>query len=231
MTVLGRDLENLTIGAQVELYTFDIRAQYPLASPGLFYFTNTKDAYGADIKFNGITYTAIPIQASGFEQSATGGLPTPQVSLANVNYGMSTLCQQYADFRGCILTRIVTLEDYIDTGKTPNAFAIRSTDVFKIAQKVEESPQIVTFKLLSALDLENVQIPRGTIQANFCIATYRNAESGCPYAGGAVSDYLDAPTANLLLDDCGHRLSSCKMRFGAIETIPYNAFPGAGNNY
>ena len=38
----------------------------------------------------------------------------------------------------------------------------------------------------------------------------------------------DVATSNPAQDSCGHRLASCKMRFGATAELPFGGFPGAG---
>lgn len=230
MSVINKDLEAIYIDAEIELFKIDISKAYPLVSPNVFYFTSNTQADKTNILYRGITYQPLPIQSDGFEITSNGSLPTPSVRIANVQSIIGDLCDSYNDLKGAKVTRTKTLAKYLDNGATPNPTAYLPEDIYYISQKGEETKLSVVFKLASAFDLEQVNIPSRKIQANFCTATYRNADSGCPYAGPAVADYLDNPTTNSLLDNCGHRLTSCSQRFGPTNILPINCFPASGQN-
>lgn len=98
-------------------------------------------------------------------------------------------------------------------------------DIFYVERKVSENRAIVEFELAAASDVEGVLLPRRQVIANVCSWTYRSSE--CSYAGGAVAQADDTPTTNINLDVCGKRVSSCKLRFGALAELPYGGFPGS----
>jgi len=50
----------------------------------------------------------------------------------------------------------------------------------------------------------------------------------CGYTGPAVADANDVPTTDPSRDQCGGRVGSCKLRFGADKPLPYGGFPAAG---
>jgi len=77
------------------------------------------------------------------------------------------------------------------------------------------------------MDLTNVKLPKGQITKNVCAWRYRSAE--CSYTGGAVANQMDIITTDLNQDKCGHRVESCKLRFGANGVLPYGGFPGSSN--
>jgi lambda family phage minor tail protein L len=226
MSVLNDDLERPFIDARIELFSIDVSRDYPSVNPNKFYFCAGVDENAKPLYFRGIKYTPLPLQTNGFELTSDGNLPTPKVTIANPKGIISDICLAFADLVNAKVSRILTLAKYLDGGTSPNPQAVLSEDIFFIAQKSEENKFSVSF-ILNVFDLETVTIPSRKIQANFCTATYRNADSGCPYAGPAVANYLDAPTSNSLLDSCGHRLSSCKLRFGQ-GVLPFNGFPGSG---
>ena len=99
-------------------------------------------------------------------------------------------------------------------------------EIYYVAQKTQENHAIVEFELGSPIDLEGVTIPRRQIVANLCLWQYRG--DGCGYAGGAVADEFDMPTAVLANDKCSKRLSGCTLRFGSNSELPYGGFPSAG---
>jgi lambda family phage minor tail protein L len=43
-----------------------------------------------------------------------------------------------------------------------------------------------------------------------------------------VADENDTPTSDSAKDKCSHRISGCKLRFGAGNPLPFNGFPNAG---
>lgn len=98
-------------------------------------------------------------------------------------------------------------------------------DKWYIERKAVENNTTVQFELSSALDFGGVQLPRRTIIANQCPWAYRSAE--CGYVGGPVAKADDTATADSTLDTCGKRLTSCKLRFGAKNPLPFGGFPAA----
>lgn len=50
----------------------------------------------------------------------------------------------------------------------------------------------------------------------------------CGYNSPAVAGANDVPTIYTARDQCGGRVGSCKMRFGADNPLPYAGSPSAG---
>lgn len=96
-------------------------------------------------------------------------------------------------------------------------------DVFYVIQKTREVPVEVEFKVATSIDLEGVQIPLRPLVQNACQSRYRSSE--CGWTGGNF-DKNDQPSSQQL-DQCGKRISSCKVRFGATAVLPFGGFPGA----
>lgn len=99
-------------------------------------------------------------------------------------------------------------------------------DIFYIDRKASETREVVEFELASSFDVAGVQLPRRQIVQNVCTWRYRGAE--CGYTGTNYFDANDAAVGTLALDVCGKRLSSCKVRFGANDPLPFGSFPAAG---
>ena len=103
-------------------------------------------------------------------------------------------------------------------------------DIWYVERKAAENNETVQFELASALDFAGVQLPRRQIVANVCwwlsCGGYRGPY--CGYNGGPVADENDIIVTDASKDKCGGRLSSCKLRFGENNPLPYGSFPAAG---
>lgn len=220
-------LAQLQHDAIVELYDLDLN---PIGVNTILYFCNYS-AVGGNLVWRGLTYSAIPIECKGFEFNGRGQLPRPQLTVANTMGAITSLMLFYGDLVGSRITRHRTLAQYLDGGSTPDPNTLFDDDIYFIDRKVSEDKLRVVFELASSLDLEGFKLPRRIITADTCgwiaISGYRGQH--CGYAGPPVADETDNPTNNPLLDKCGGRLKSCKMRFGQYGTLRYGGFPGVDN--
>lgn len=199
----------------------------------IYRFHDGKNGLTQDIVWQGQTYNAFPIEASGFELTGKGQMPRPTLRVANVLGTISTLTRMYDDLAGCKVTRIRTLAKFLDAvnfpgGVNPTAdpTAEFTRDIFFIDRKSNENRDAVEFELAAAIDLAGVTLPRRQIIQNYCPWKYRGTE--CSYTGTAYFDANDQPVASSSLDVCGKRLSSCRVRFGTGAELPYGGFPAAG---
>ena len=222
MTIPSADLQKLYHSGVISLYELDLT---PIAGSGSVYrFCNYADTEGASVSFGGITYQAIAIAASGFEINTNGQLPTPTLRISNV-YGLITsLVGGLQDLVGAKLTRRRTLIKYLDGQPSEDPDTAYPDDIWYIERKVREDKIEVEFQLSSSFDLEGLQLPGRLQLANTCTFTYR--EDGCGYTGGPVAKIDDTPTSDSALDDCGHRVSSCKLRFGENGVLKFSSYPG-----
>lgn len=219
MTAPNSDLQKLYHSGVISLYELDLTA----IGGGLYRFCNYNDL-GDNISFGGVTYYAIAIMATGFEISTNGQLPTPTLRIANVGGLVTSLVGSLNDLVGAKLTRKRTLIKYLDGQPSADPTAKYPDDVWYIERKVREDKLEVEFQLASAFDLEGLKLPFRLQLANTCTWTYRG--DGCGYTGGPVAKIDDTATSDSDLDDCGKRVSSCKLRFGENGTLPFSSFPG-----
>lgn len=224
------ELHNLEPSAIIELYELDLTS-----FPGgqILRFHAGTNELRQDLFWAGNTYYRYNIEISGISQSSSGAFPRPSIKVANIMGEISILLMQYGDLIGAKLTRIRTLKKYIDainfvSGVNPSADpnAKLAYDVFYIERKVNESFDIVEFECVSPLDLSGLKLPRRQIIQNSCPFKYKSSD--CGYAGAAMFDKIDMPTADPLKDSCGKKLKSCKLRFGENAELPFGGFPGAG---
>lgn len=199
-----------------------------------FYFTSAADL-DRPVIWGGQEYTQLPMQASGFETSTKGAIPTPQITISNLYGGGNLLLREFAGLLGAHLVRITTLSRFLDDGATPDAGAFITRDEFVVAQKTSHTAVAVSFKLASQMDQEGVQLPRRQVLRDVCSHIYRAwnpafgfdySKATCPYTGGAYFDTNDNPTSPDH-DQCSRTMTGCQRRFGG-QALPARFFPGVG---
>lgn len=194
---------------------------------------------GSGVTFQGIYYTPVDVEFSGFETSGAGGLPTPQMKLANTNGVFQGIVNAFGDLIGATIYRIRTFRRFLDGQPDADATAYYGPDTFRIERKVSENPVFIEWELSAAFDQEGKMLPGRTIIRDTCLWRYRYwdasktpaafdySKAQCPYTGSAYYTELGVVTTNPALDKCGRRLSDCKLRFGANQPLPFGGFPGA----
>lgn len=224
--MITADIQGLEPGARVALYELDASM---IAGGALLRFHGYQQA--GTIWWQGVEYTPWPIQAEGFAKTSEGQQPTPKLSVGNVDGSISALCITLDDLVGAKLTRHVTLGQYLDAanfqGGNPTADPAQEfpAEVWFVEQKTTETNEVVEFELKSALDFQELMLPRRQIIANLCSWRYRGAY--CGYTGTAKFDANDQSVTDPALDVCSKRLSGCKARFGATAVLNFGGFPAA----
>lgn len=223
------EIQKLEPSAIIEMFELDATA----FGGDLLRFHAGTNGLRQNLVWQGNTYTAFPVQASGFDMSGNGQLPRPKLQVANVTGAITLLVLTYDDLLGAKVTRKRTLAKYLDavnfpggTNPTADATAEFNDDVFFIDRKATETRDVVEFELAAAFDVAGVQLPRRQIIQNVCTWRYRGTE--CGYTGTSYFDANDQPVGSAGLDVCAKRLSSCKARFGANNPLPFGSFPAAG---
>jgi lambda family phage minor tail protein L len=223
------ELQKLAPSAIIELFQLDLT----IFGDQVYYFHAGTNGLRQTLTWQGQEYAPFPIQASGFELSTGGQLPRPTLVVSNVLGIVTALVLTYRDLLGAKVTRKRTMQKYLDAvnfdgGVNPTAdpTAEFPDDVFFIEAKKNETPELIEFELSSSFDVQNVQLPKRQIIQNICPWRYRGPE--CGYTGTDYFNSNDQPVGTLQQDVCGKRLTSCKLRFGQFEELPYGGFPAAG---
>lgn len=195
--------------------------------------TGTEDIVRRDIIWQGQTYSPMPIQTDGLEVRGDGKASTPSLALANningVQGAISALCLQHDDFAGARLTVINTMAKYLDaanfTNGNPQAANEYRKQVWYVEAKTSENRSAVVFELSNPVDLEGSRIPSREI-TNYCHWGVHNRYRGqeCKYMGVARFTKEGRPTADSKLDQCGSRLSDCRIRNNEKN---YGGFPSS----
>lgn len=210
----------------IDLFTLDISTLLPAGSTdqSIYRFCNWSQTNGQDIIYDSNTYTALPLEASGFELNTGGKLERPTVTFANVGLAITALTNTYGDLVGAKVSRIRTLTTYLDGTPGADANAYWGPDEWVVEQKSSETKLAITFQLAVPFDLEGRALPGRRMLREQCQWIYRS-DIGCHYDGTDYFDANDNVVTNPNDDVCGKRLSSCQLRFGRAR-LPFGGFPG-----
>jgi lambda family phage minor tail protein L len=105
------ELQKLEPSAIIEMFVMDASS---FGGDVLRFHAGT-NGVNSNIVWQGNTYTAFPIQASGFDYSGNGQLPRPKLQVANLTGAISLLVLTYDDLLGAKITRKRTLAKYLDS--------------------------------------------------------------------------------------------------------------------
>ena len=187
---IEQDVSQTWHDAIVELFEIDLEPITGSASDK-YYFTANLMPDNTKISWKGQVYEPLPIDASGFERTTKGQIPTPELTVANVLGTLASVVNTLDDLVGAKVTRRRTLLKYLDGGSSPDPSQEFPDDVFYIERKVAESSITITWQLASKIDLEGLQLPKRIITQNYCLWKYRGTE--CGYTGPAIANEYDQP--------------------------------------
>lgn len=107
---VNSEIQKLEPSAIVELFEMDASS----FGGDLLRFHAGTNGLTTNVVWQGNTYTAFPIQASGFDYSGNGQLPRPKLQVANLTGAITLLVLTYDDLLGAKITRKRTLAKYLD---------------------------------------------------------------------------------------------------------------------
>ncbi len=227
---IARDVQRLAPGFLITLFELD---STHIPGGTVLRWHNGVNALGADVIWDGNTYSRHPVEASGFERNSKGTMPSPRLRSGNITGLLGAYARESQDLLGTRVTRRRTLLKYLDAvnfsgGVNPTADPSGAwpDEVWFIARKLSEDEMFIEFELSSSFDVRGIRLPRRQCIQNTCPWKYRSAE--CGYSGGPVADISDNPTFDPSLDSCGKRLASCRIRFGAHNELNFGGVPGVG---
>ena len=222
------DVQKLEPGTLVELFTLDATE----IGGEVFHFHAGTNELSGDVVWGGVIYARYPVEADGFELRASGTAPRPKIRASNINGILGAAIRANDDLIGAKVIRERTFARYLDavnfSAGNPHADpnVAFSKEIYFIDRKGVENRVMIEWELVSAMDLVGVKLPRRQIIANICPWRYRGGE--CNYTGGPVATTSDAATTDPTKDNCGKKLSSCKLRFGENGILRLGGFPAAG---
>lgn len=195
------EASQLETSALVTLFEIDISTQLenlniPFSQDEtIFRFHNNTKLVNTDIVYKDEHYILCPIEASGFEYTSQGSLPTPLLRITVSDIGISLLAllknkiKYIGDLTGCKVTRRRTFAKFlsnenfnannIPSDRFIDELAEMPPDIWFINRKSNENKILIEYELNSVLDLQNIQLPHRPMYANRCPFDYRGV--GCFY--------------------------------------------------
>lgn len=229
-------IQSLAPGDLVELFILDATV---LGGPA-YHFTNSVNN-GAPVVFNGVTFTPIDMESEGWEWNGEGSLPRPKLRISNATRAIGAVIITFQDLLGAKVTRIRTFRQFLDGETEADPEATFPIDVYLINQKTAHNKIFVEWELAAAMDQQGRQLPGRQCLRNACTHFYRvwDAQAGdwdyskatCPFVDERYYDTQGEVAVGPQLDRCGKRLSDCRLRFGANNTLPFRGFPGMGRGF
>jgi lambda family phage minor tail protein L len=218
------DVSGLHPQQLVEMFVWDDR---PIGGANVIYWYNGIGYEDQPITWQGIDYQPFPVEADGFEYTASGTLPRPTLKVSNIGGFLAQYLRTIAGGLKAKVTRKRTLGKYLDAVNFPdgNPNQFMPDEIFYVSRKANENPIFVELELAVAFDAEGIRLPRRQVIAGTCQWVYRGPE--CGYTGPPVQDITGNPTSNPNLDRCRKTLTACKARFGEWGILPTSAFPAS----
>ena len=226
LKIPASDIQKLDAGTKIELYVLDTS----ILGGTLYYLSPHTNYLGGglvwkDLDGNTVTYTPFPIVGTGFDRTAQGTQPRPQLVVGNTNHLVGNLLRQFGDLCGTKVVRRRVLGRHIDAINFPggvNPTADRSThmkdDVFYIERMASETGSAIKFELATAFDTWGLKIPARIVQRNLCPFEYQGTDdlTSCPFPGPFTGGNAD----------CAKSVDACKAKYPNAP-LPFGGFTGA----
>ena len=230
---LSQEIQRVAPSAIIEVYELHLsRRLHGTGAVYSFHAGVNMKAQAQSIYWGQREYTALPIEAEGFEYNGQGQLPRPKLRISN-QFGLVSALLLVVnnpstgtpgnDLIGAKLVRRRTLARYVDDRNFPddwNPYGVPDptaefpSEVYYISRKTAETRDLVEFELAASFDLAGVRAPRRLCIANMCNWVYRSAE--CGYTGDAYFNDNDQPVSSAAQDVCSKRLAACEARFAPV---------------
>jgi len=224
---LVTDSHKLNPSALIDLYSIDLNA---IGVAEVHYFYPGTNEASAPIVYQGNTYTPWHVKMTGIDHRGTGASVRPVAEIGNALHFVTDLCRLHQDLVGAQVRRRRTLASYVQAD-----IAQYQDEYYLIERRSEETPELVKFELASPMDFLDKQLPGMVALASGCPHRYKSTlnGSGCSWPGTNPALWFDrdgTPQLSIGLDNCGKRLSDCKLRFGANNPVDYGGNPGLGRS-
>ena len=239
VSAVGEELQKLAPSAIIELYEVKLTPDINnvATETTLRYHPGTSEL-SSRITFNGVAYDAVPVEITGFNMTTKGVLPRPNMSIANANNGVSVLLATGGSGGSALnplkaeVRRIRTCVKFLDAinfsgGSNPTAdpYAKFDDEIYYIDRIASENQQVVSFDLISKLDMTKVVLPSRRFM-EYCPWIYKDSDTCGWRSRGKYWDANDEEVDDANQDVCGKRYSSCKKRYEDYSRWPFGGFPG-----
>jgi lambda family phage minor tail protein L len=247
MSDITEEAQNLSPDTLIELFELDASA----IGGSVYHFTSDNVDGQSQISFGGTVYTAVPIEAEGFEWNGQGAPPIPKLRTGNVNRVLQAATRTLNGLIGAQVTRTRTFRKFLDDGSASDSTQVFNRDFYRVERMANRTASVVEFELAAAVDQEGRTLPGRVALRDYCDFIYRRydpdtgtfdySRATCPYVGSADtgddSRYFDengVETSNPAEDRCSKKLETgCKPRFDQNRAegfqkgvLPFRGFPG-----
>jgi lambda family phage minor tail protein L len=235
MTAIQQEAQKLSPSGIISLFTLDTTS---IGGPIMHFVMGSQSA--APVSFGGVQFQPMDVTFEGLETSGQGALPTPTISVSNVDGIIQAVVNTWGDLNGCVLHRMRTYVRFLDGQPDADSTAFYGPDTFRIERKASETSASIQWELSAAIDQEGKQLPGRVVIRDTCLWRYRvwNAVTGtydyskaqCPYEGAQAYDINDLPVSDPSKDFPSRRIGCCRARFGEGKPWPFGGFPGVARN-
>lgn len=225
---LAVDVQSLELTAIVELFELDAT----IAGGGVSYFHAGTNGLGTPVVWQGNSYLPLPVEAEGFDVSASGEEPRPVLRVANIDGLFSLELRMLDDLIGARVTRRRTLAKYLDAvnfagGVNPSADPDQHwpDDVFLVNRKAVENESIIEFELGSPAEVRGAMLPAWQIIGSLCrwrqMGLYKDPDT-CGWGGPATAGADFTATAGTLTIAAGNTVAAVQIPL-TVDSVPEQA--------
>jgi lambda family phage minor tail protein L len=190
--------------------------------PTLFLGFHGGSIFNESLNWQGVQYLPLAIESEGFNILADGTLPRPKIRIANRNFIITNLLQNFKDLINAKVIRKRVSVKYLDDSNFEggNPFGVAdpkaelANETWLMGRKVLEDKIFVEFELNSPLDLESFSVNSRGITAKFCYWQYRG--EGCRYMGHPI----ERDDGRAFLDASGKSVTPNEWSVQAPEGSP-----------
>lgn len=227
--IIARESQQLAQDAIIELFTLDLSNW----GAGELHFT-PDDSGQVGVVFDGVEYHSLPCKIGSVEFSGQGVLPTPELTIAALDYEFMAQISGADDLVGATLKRTKTYLKCLDGQPDGGLAESWPTEHWTISQMTEQSDLWVVYQLKVAFDQQNIQVPSHQCLTS-CTHRYRWWDADkkafrydgvtCPYMDDKMYDAAGNATTDPSKDVCSMQLNTgCKKRYGD-NPLPFSGCP------
>jgi phage-related protein len=243
--VVTSALQEIAPGALIELFQLELNVAQHGISETLYFHAGVNQSNN-DVVWNSQPYSALPIEAEGFEFTTQGTLPRPKLRISTILGTVTTLILTLPEgLEGAKVTRIRTLGRFLDDVNfsgvsteyllTEDGFALlyeneefiyTEADVVRgSADPTAEFPRQIFF--VDRKSAENRDVVEFELASSFDMAGIRAPKRQCITRCQWV--YKSAECSYIgNLPSCEKTVDACKAHFGATAELPHGGFVGIG---
>lgn len=188
------------------------------------------------IGFGGVSYTPVPLEASGFAWNSQSSPAHPVLTVTHAP-GLFGASLDHGGMQGAKVTRIVTFSSECDPPVGTGGGAAFTPECWLVERISRLDGNQVTFDLQPEARMDGQALPSRVMLGDLCQHRYRiwdadqarfdYRQATCPYTEATCFDDRGNPVEDQARDQCSLRLDNgCRKRFEG--QLPFLGFPGLG---